>query len=172
MRNQTDRSTTRRRGSKCHVVCVSERAQNATYLDKSAASAGARRGTLASIPKSPVVASALDLLQAPYSVDAQHVHPDVVDAGASGWKGYRCWMVATPYPHSAAELENPCIYASADGATWQVPAGRTNPVANTPAPANTFNSDPDMLSVNGTMYLFYREYGLAPHYEHLSQNLN
>lgn len=54
----------------------------------------------------------------------QMLHPSVVDFGGK-WKGYRFWMVATPYPRGTGlsdgapdTHENPSIYASNDCLTW------------------------------------------------------
>ena len=43
----------------------------------------------------------------------------------------RFLAIATPYWRAKAEMENPSIYVSDDGANWQVPAGASNPI--TPA---------------------------------------
>lgn len=87
------------------------------------------------------------------------VHPDVVDAGPGGWNGYRWWLAATPYPDSNNFHENPCIWASHDRLTWVVPPGGSNPVE--PAPGlegQGYNSDPDIVLHDGTMYLFWRTF--------------
>lgn len=80
----------------------------------------------------------------------------MVDAGAAGWNGYRYWMAFTPYPGSNDDYENPSIVASADKETWVVPEGLTNPVVAFPG-GESFNADPDLVLVDGTMYLFYIE---------------
>lgn len=81
------------------------------------------------------------------------VHPSVLDTGSPGWNGRRYWMAVTPYPNQNDNYENPSVYYSGDGTTWIAPA--TNPVvAAVVDPA--FNSDPDLVLVGSTMYLFYR----------------
>ena len=89
-----------------------------------------------------------------YDASGEATHPGVYDAGTGQtWNGYRYWMVMTPYPNSDSTKENPSILASADGITWVVPAGLTNPIAS-PNPVQC--SDPDIIVVSGTMYCFYR----------------
>lgn len=63
----------------------------------------------------------------------------------------------TPYAGSDATLENPSILASADGDTWVVPVGLTNPIDPQPAPG--WNSDTDLLMAGSTLYCFYRQAG-------------
>ena len=88
-----------------------------------------------------------------YDASGEATHPGVYDAGTGQtWNGYRYWMVMTPYPNSDATKENPSILASADGTTWVVPAGLTNPIAS-PNPVQC--SDPDIVVVSGTMSVSY-----------------
>lgn len=93
----------------------------------------------------------LSNIVSPYAPDLAFVHPDVVYV-PDGWHGYTHWMAITPYPSDAQE--NPSIYASNDGLTWDVPPGLTNPAA-----PNTggYNSDPDLVLWNDTLHLFYRQ---------------
>ena len=62
-----------------------------------------------------------------YDGSGQAVHPAVVYV-PGGWNGYAYWMAMTPYPNGSAEWEDPSILASADGTTWVVPPGLTNPI--------------------------------------------
>ena len=91
-----------------------------------------------------------------YDLTGYATHPDVLYF-ASGWNGHSYWMVMTPY--NGAAVENPSILVSADGTTWTVPAGLTNPVVAAPG-GSTYNSDPCIfMSVDGlTMYLVWRTY--------------
>lgn len=75
--------------------------------------------------------------------------------------GYTHWMAFTPYPSD--EHENPSIVASSDGITWVVPAGLTNPldpIAGDPPMVNgsLYNSDTELVHVDGTLYLIWRRY--------------
>lgn len=93
------------------------------------------------------------------SGNSELVHPAVIDAGETGWNGYRYWMAATPYPNTDNTKENPSIWGSDDGDTWTVPSGLTNPVI--PKPASGYNSDPDLVLHGGTLYLYWREHDSA-----------
>ncbi len=95
-----------------------------------------------------------------YDGSGEACHPDVYDAGAGNtWNGYRYWMAMTPYPGGDASKENPSILASADGTTWVVPAGLTNPIEGTPGTGG--NSDTDLFLDGSTMYCFWRWYWAA-----------
>lgn len=95
----------------------------------------------------------ISTLISPYAPDLNFVHPDVLYV-PEGWNGYRYWMGITPYPDDPRE--NPSIYASHDGLTWEAPPGIVNPVA-----PNTggYNSDPDIVLYGGVLHLFYRQVG-------------
>lgn len=89
--------------------------------------------------------------------------------------GYTYWMAFTPYPSDVNE--NPSIVASNDGLTWIVPAGLTNPldpIAGDPAMVNNslYNSDTELVHVDGTLYLIWRRYhsGTATFYLRRSTN--
>lgn len=69
----------------------------------------------------------------------QAMHPDVIDFGTEGWRGWRFWMAMTPLPNGDEAQENPCILVSNDAFNWAVPHGLTNPVF--PWPGYSFNSD-------------------------------
>jgi hypothetical protein len=90
-----------------------------------------------------------------YEGSGQVVHPDVVEF-ADKWNGHRYWTAITPYPNSVARFENPSLYASDDGDSWQTPVGVTNPLSST---NRGYLSDPDMVfdSTSGQMRLYYRE---------------
>ena len=90
-----------------------------------------------------------------YEGSGQVVHPDVV-AFEDSWNGYKYWTAITPYPNSASQFENPSLYASNDGDTWQTPAGVTNPLSFT---KRGYLSDPDMVfdSTHAEMRMYYRE---------------
>jgi hypothetical protein len=64
------------------------------------------------------------------------VHPCVLYV-PEGWRGSNYWAVTTPYPDANSLYENPCIYRSDDGVTWEDPG--TNPIV--PAPGSGYNSD-------------------------------
>ena len=95
-----------------------------------------------------------------YDDDPNTTHPDVVYI-PQGWNGYKYWMAFTPFPGNPRE--NPSIVASNDGTNWEVPEGLTNPLytqEDAQADGYDFNSDPDMLLVDGTMYMYWRPAGL------------
>jgi hypothetical protein len=77
------------------------------------------------------------------------VQPCVVDHG-SDWNGYRYWMTDTPYHLSDDQYERPCVWASADGVTWVVPAGGSNPVMD-----EQKHADPSLFFDNDILYLTY-----------------
>lgn len=78
------------------------------------------------------------------------------DAGEGNtWNGYRFWMAMTPYANGADALENPSILASADGQTWVVPAGLTNPLAAEPETGH--HSDTCLIvDASSKMWVYYR----------------
>lgn len=83
-------------------------------------------------------------------------HPSILYV-PEGWNGFKYWMAFTPYPAEARE--NPSIVASNDGYTWVVPNGLTNPIFSVSEALNenyAYNSDPDIIIINGTMFLYNR----------------
>lgn len=87
------------------------------------------------------------------------VHPDVIDMGAAGWRGWRYWLAITPYYLANASKENPVVLASHDGYTWQHPTG--GPVAYLFGTVNGgANSDTDLVYDPGRdeLVLIWREY--------------
>lgn len=87
-----------------------------------------------------------------YDGSGEATHPSVLDMGVGGWNGYRYWMAMTPYPNADNTKEQPSILVSADGNTWSVPAGGTNPID----PAFNQDSDTDLYYEAGTLYCIYR----------------
>jgi len=112
----------------------------------------------AAIPDNPNAFSATNaanpLTITTYDGSGQATHPSVLDFG-SDWNGYRYWMAMTPYPAGDDTKENPSILASADGDTWVIPPGLTNPITGTPTGA-WYYSDPDLIYANGYLYCIYR----------------
>ena len=93
---------------------------------------------------------------------SQYVHPKVLDFGMAGWNGWRYWMVNTNYPGTNDAVENPAVFVSADGTTWQ--SIGTNPVIPRPDGASLgvlYNSDPHFLFHAGALYLYWRVYNAA-----------
>lgn len=97
---------------------------------------------------------------APYNVSAfaitptddgtgQACHPDVIDFGPDGWRGWRYWMANTAFYKVQNSQENPHILVSRDGWLWRPPEGLTNPIDPWPgAESNNhswYNSDTDMV---------------------------
>jgi hypothetical protein len=92
-------------------------------------------------------------------VGAELVHPSVFHQ-PGGWNGYPYWMAVTPYAHSEAEAENPCLYCSLDGRTWTVPRGVVNPLVPRPREPRRYNSDPHLAAgPGGSLLLFFRTAG-------------
>jgi hypothetical protein len=83
-------------------------------------------------------------------------HPSVVDA-SPGFAGYRFWMANTPYAGNDHKLENPELFASHDGLSWEVPEGVRNPlVGPPPGDRRHHHSDPCLLVREGRLWLFFR----------------
>lgn len=88
----------------------------------------------------------------------QACHPDVTYVRAGlGTGRWRYWMVCTPYAYANFVQENPEIFASHDGIQWIIPDGVKNPLIPSPQGTWDHNSDPDMLFLNGNLWLYYRE---------------
>lgn len=99
-----------------------------------------------------------------YGPTNEAVHPTVVDFrlhGLTDWHGWRFWAAWTPYPDTNDDYENPCIYVSSDGMTWEEPAGVSNPLVYTPFDPTTHHSDPHLQydPDTGTLWLMFRESG-------------
>ncbi len=101
-----------------------------------------------------------------------YCHPDV-QYFPEGFKGYKYWMVFTPYfgsigtAHVSKRYENPTIVVSNDGLNWVEPLGIKNPIARALSdkesfiekknePKQAFWSDPDWLFANNQFSLYYR----------------
>lgn len=86
----------------------------------------------------------------------EHYHPSVVYI-ANGWNGYKYWMAETPYPHYSDETgepwENPHIFCSKDGFTWEVPNGLTNPIDDKHRAGYNFMSDTHLVFIPATQTL-------------------
>lgn len=94
-----------------------------------------------------------------YDGSGQLTHP-CVRHFPDGWCGHEYWMVATPYPNSAIDLENPCLWYSDDGYDWSA-EGIPNPLDTAPTEDGAsvgYNSDPHLLLVGNTMEVWWRTY--------------
>jgi hypothetical protein len=88
----------------------------------------------------------------------QACHPDVAYIAEGFGSGrWRYWMVCTPYAYANFVHENPEIFVSHDGISWTIPDGVRNPLVSGPKGTWDYNSDPDMLFLNGKLWLYYRE---------------
>lgn len=87
------------------------------------------------------------------------VHPGILYF-PNGWNGYSYWMGFTPYPDYNSVYENPCVVASTNGIEWNA-VGRFPLVDRPPAPAYNADTHLFMSPDNVTMYLSYRERGVA-----------
>ena len=94
------------------------------------------------------------------------VHPFVVDTRAvlgHDFRGFRYWMVMTPYADTNDQLENPSVIISNQGWEWQVPEGLTNPLDG--PPGDTWYSDTHMAwdPVGEQFVVYYRHHGVGYH---------
>ncbi|CAM3364667.1 hypothetical protein [Vagococcus fessus] len=90
------------------------------------------------------------------------IHPSVILLDEP-FNGYKFWMAATPYLKSDMSSENPHIYASNDGVTWDVPTGLVNPIdpkPGQPKDRSIYNSDTHLIYnyEKNRLECFYREY--------------
>lgn len=65
----------------------------------------------------------------PFSGGNQPTHPSLLSFEKE-WNGYRYWMAYTPHPYASGVEEDPCIVASNDLYSWNIPRGFTNPLAD------------------------------------------
>lgn len=83
-----------------------------------------------------------------YDGSDEPTHPGVVDMVAETgkpWKGYRYWMVHTPYPRWQDLYENPSVVVSNNGFDWHDAAvGIVNPIIPEPTTGG-YNSDGDLF---------------------------
>lgn len=112
--------------------------------------------TIPSLPTITATNAATPLVLPVMYGDTQGTHPDVIDFGTIGWQGYRYWMTWTPHTGGDTRNENPSMTVSQDGINWTTPPGLTNPIIPWPGGVSTFNSDPDMVFLDDTLYLLYR----------------
>jgi hypothetical protein len=136
-------------------------AQSAAVVAAAAGAATRRRsdGAVRTTVRTAVNNVRMTRAAAPLTVPAytgdEAVHPSVY-YDAAGWNGYRYWMAMTPYEGSDNTLENPSIVVSQDGDTWIVPPGLTNPIEPWNGVTGVYNSDPDLVMVGNTLYMFWR----------------
>lgn len=98
------------------------------------------------------------LALATYDGGGKITHPSVYFNPAK-WNGYRYWMAATPYDGTNTAIENPSIYVSRDGDTWQPAPGVTNPIDGDPG-APRYNSDTHLIEGrDGRLYCIWRRTG-------------
>jgi len=112
----------------------------------------------------PLDNNATSLNTPTYDGSGEAVHPDVY-YNASGWNGYKYWMVMTPYPNGGnAALENPSVLTSNDGFSWVVPAGLINPID--PEPPSGGNSDVEIVynEASNRLEVYYVESGAGTSY--------
>lgn len=95
-------------------------------------------------------------------------HPSIVYI-PNGWNGHKYWLATTPYPAGTGVFENPCIYYGDEDKKGNPPTVFTpingtasgeytvvnNPVVKVNG-TNAVNSDPDLILLNGTMWLISR----------------
>ncbi len=111
-----------------------------------------------------------------YDGSGQAQHPDIFYK-ASGWNGYKYWMVMAPFPKKNGDKENPSILVSDNGISWQGPPGLTNPLDEDPSGVGVtepHNNDPDIVynESSGTMMVYYLESGIGTTYLRLRSSTN
>lgn len=79
-----------------------------------------------------------------YDGGNQGLHPKVLYF-KNGWKGWRFWLVFSPYKNQNEAIENPCMYVSQNGYDWQVPQGLVNPLDDISNVNIEYNSDPHLV---------------------------
>lgn len=130
-------------------VLVYDQALPESVQDSVGASLSAKWG----IPWGPYNASSDLTIPAPSS-QTSVIHPCVVKF-STAWHGYTHWMAFTPYTGENPDTEEPCVVASNDGTTWEVPTGGSNPITADPTPGYMADThlvyDPD----TDRLYLFY-----------------
>jgi hypothetical protein len=94
---------------------------------------------------------------ATYDSSGQTVHPDIVH-GHGHADGF--WLAITPFPGGDLDKENPSIFRSGLGESWNVPDGVSNPLAVSSG-INGYNSDPDIIfnPTDQRLWMYYRTYG-------------
>jgi hypothetical protein len=91
---------------------------------------------------------------ATYDSLGQVVHPDAITVPA-GWGAFSHYLVITTYAYGDQLREFPSVFASNDGATWQLPPGEPNPVVR---PVRGAVTDPDLLydPESRELWMYYR----------------
>ena len=88
----------------------------------------------------------------------EHVHPSVLYFNRP-WNGYKFWMADTAFDGALSANENPCIYVSNEGTSWNPPAGLINPVVPKPTDAtSSYNADTHIFMDKDAskMYMAYK----------------
>jgi len=97
-------------------------------------------------------------VKVPVSYEQSQTHPSILYK-ENGWNGYDHWLVTTPYPNANYDFENPSIYYSNSLANGLPPTVfnsiESNPIQG--KPQNGFNSDPDLILENDTLYCLFRQ---------------
>ncbi len=102
--------------------------------------------------------------------DDSYTHPTIVRL-KEPLNGYSYWLALTPFFGKVAQqkdftsFENPYIFRSKDGISWEEPQLIKNPI-DTPAvgPNISFWSDPNLVYQNQKFYCFYRGNGFPKNY--------
>lgn len=96
------------------------------------------------------------------NLTAECTHPGTIYE-KNGWQGYRYWMAYTPYPGADSAYENPCIRASNDGESFELPAGAPNPLFPKPVSVGGYNSDTHLFLMpdRSKLILIWRARGVA-----------
>jgi hypothetical protein len=89
-----------------------------------------------------------------YDSLGQVVHPDAITVPA-GWGLFSRYLAITTYAFGDQRREFPSVFASSDGATWQLPSGEPNPVVR---PVGGAVTDPDLLYEPDSreLWMYYR----------------
>jgi hypothetical protein len=86
-------------------------------------------------------------------------HPSVLYF-ETAWNGYHYWCAITPYPSSDSQYENPHIFCSNDGITWNEPINIVNPIEYSPV-GTGYSSDVNLMFKEGYLYCYWRDNGIT-----------
>ncbi|MDI6049231.1 hypothetical protein QLS31_05270 [Flavobacterium sp. XS2P24] len=86
-------------------------------------------------------------------------HPSVLYF-ETAWNGYHYWCAITPYPNSDPQYENPHIFCSNDGITWNEPINIVNPINYSPI-GLAYSSDVNLMFNDGSLYCYWRDNGIS-----------
>lgn len=86
-------------------------------------------------------------------------HPSVLYF-ETAWNGYHYWCAITPYPNSDPQYENPHIFCSNDGITWNEPTNIVNPINYSPL-GLAYSSDVNLMFNDGSLYCYWRDNGIS-----------